>query len=509
MRRIALLAVVLLVLGAPRGGVAQSGGSPGLPPESAVHASVTWLFGDDDALHAPSEVRPASPAASVGDRPGYDGLTTGVASRFSGRENELLLGVSGAAPGFLRGISTRAELALALDLSVLGSRPTAPPVEDRGSALEVSFALGATRRPPQLTLRLLPLNADRLRVGWLELLAWGGEAGRGRDSPYAGARTAPRGAVLVTQAGPLRAELGVKTATFLEPVSGGPAVEEASYGGYAALEVRSGAFAVGMGAGRFEHGRVAGLREPPRAVTTGASVRASVGVGLATPRAPLSLGLEPATAVIDEPTEASGWVIGVEATTLVERLRSFDQPGRSVLEPARAVAVGGTLRTQWLETRVLAALRDPSFVMRSVPGVFDGLSLPAASAAQIDALAIASAGVRVRPWLEPGLSLGVRSPAAVMTASLDSLGQPTGATVVLYEPGDVELLPPGERPVPILESSAFLELRLSQLLTSVAFLGYRRDFNRAALLRMSNGAVARAFTDPGRLFYGLAARAVW
>jgi hypothetical protein len=508
MRWGALLAAMLVVLGVPRAAAAQGGGSPGLPPEPAVHPSVIWLFGDDDALHAPSDVRPASPAASVGDRAGYDGLATGAASRFSGRENELLLGVSAAAPGFLRGISTRAELALALDLAGLGSRPTAPLVEDRGSALEVSFMLGATREP-QLTVRLLPLNADRLRVGWLELLAWGGEAGRRRDSPYAGARTPPRGAMLITRAGVIRAEIGVKAAPFLEPVPGGPAVEEVSYGGYAALEVRSGAFAVGLGAGRFEHGRLAGLREPPRAVTTGASVRASVGVGLTTPRVPLSLGLEPTTEVVDEPTEVSGWVIGLEATTLVERLRSFDRPGRSVLEPARAVAVGGTLRTQWVETRVLVALRDPSFVMRSVPGVFDGLSLPAASAAQIDALAIASASVRIRPWLEPGVSFGVRSPAAVMTASLDSLGQPTGATVALYEPGDVELLPPGERPVPILESSAFLALRLSQLLTSVGFLGYRRDFNRAALSRMANGAVARAFTDPNRLFYGLAARAVW
>jgi hypothetical protein len=509
MKRLAVLAFVLVVFGFSRRAAGEGDAAPALRPELAVRSTVTWLFGDDDALHAPSDVRPASPAPSVGDRRGYDGIATGTASRFSGRENELEFGVSGAAPGFLHGISTRAELALALDLSTLGSRPTALAVEDRGSALEISFALGASRTPPELTLRLLPLNADRLRVGWLELLAWGGEAGRRRESPYLNARTPPRGAALVTRVGAVRAELGMKTANFLEPVPGGPAVEEASYGAYAVLEVRSGPFAVGVGAGRFEHGRVAALREPPRAVTTGASLRASVGVGLSIPRAPLSLGLEPAHDAVHEPDVASGWVVGIEATTLVERLRSFEQPGRSVLEPARAVALGATLRTRWLETRVLVALREPSFVMRSVPGVFDGLSLPATAAAQSDALASASASVAVRPWFEPGLSLGVRSPAAVMTASLDSLGQPTGATVVLHEPGDVELLPPGERPVPILEGGAFLGLRLSRLLTSVGFVGYRRDFNRSRLARMPNGAVARAFTDPNRLFYGLAARAVW
>jgi hypothetical protein len=504
-----ILVLVLVLVGVARPASAEGGVAPEVSPAPTARSSITWLFGDDDALHAPSDVRPASPAPSVGDRSGYDGLATGVASRFSGRENELLVGASGAAPGFLRGISTRAEVALGLELSGIGSRPGPLLVEDRGSALEVSFELGATRGSPRLALRLLPLNADRLRVGWLELLAWGGEAGQRRESPYADARTPPRGAMLVAGAGPFRAELGLKTATFLEPVPGGPAVEEASYGGYGVLEVRSGPLAVAIGAGRFEHGRLAGLLDPPRAVTTGASLRASVGVGLATPRAPFALGLEPTADVLADSDASSGWVGGFEATTLVERLRSFDQPGRSLLVPARAVAVTGTLRTSWVETRVLVALREPSFVMRSVPGVFEGSSVPSASVSQSDALSLVSASLRLRPWLEPGLSLGVRSPAAVMTASLDSLGQPTGATVVLYEPGHVELLPPGEGPVPIIEGCASLRLRLSHLLTSVAFLGYRRDFNHTRLARMPNGAVARAFTDPNRLFYGLAARAVW
>src|SRR5689334_22419691 len=83
------------------------------PEEPAsVHASVTWLFGDDDALHSPSDVRPVSPGPAIGDRAGYDDLTTGLDSRFTGRENELVLGVGSSAPGFVRGLGTRADLAL-------------------------------------------------------------------------------------------------------------------------------------------------------------------------------------------------------------------------------------------------------------------------------------------------------------------------------------------------------------------------------------------------------------
>lgn len=394
----------------------------------------------------------------------------------------------------------------------MGARPAPLVVEDRGSLLELSLALAPTKSPPRLALRLYPLAADRLRVGWLELLAWGGEVGPRRESPYASARTPPRGASLAVLARPIRAELGFKTATFLEPVPGGPAVEEASYGAYGALELRSGPLAVGVGVGRFEHGRLEGFGVTARAVTTGASARVSVGVGIREPRAPFGLGLEPRDAAVDDVEGAApsfGWIVGVEGTTLLERLRSFDEPGRSVLAPARAAALVATLRAGLLETRAAFALRDPAFVMRSVPGVFDGLTLPSAAATQNELLGIASAAARVTPWLEPGLSLGVRSPAAVMTATLDSLGQPSGATVVLYGPGDTELLPAGEAPVPVVETSASLGVRWSSLLRATGFVGYHRDFNRARLERTPDGAVARAFRDPDRVLYGLAARAVW
>jgi hypothetical protein len=507
-KRVLLLAA-LLALGSARRAAAETEAERSARAVGVTtRGNATWLFGDDDALHAASDARPASPAASVGDRSGYDGLGTGLDSRFTGRENELVLGVSGTAPGLFPGVSTRVEVALGLELAGLGARPAPLLAEDRGSELAFAVAFGEGRGALSLELRLLPLNADRLRVGWLEVAAWGGEAGTHSDSPYAGARTPPRGAALDLDAGAVRAELGVKTANFLEPVPGGPAVEEASYGVHARFEVRSGPFAFGAGVGRFEHGRVEGVRSPPRAVTTGASVRASLGVGIAAPRAPFGLGLEPSAAIVED-ERSSGWVVGMEAATLVERLRSFEQPGRTVLAPARAVVLAGAVRAGRVEARALVAFRDPAFVMRSVPGMFEGLTLPQASAAQSDVLALVSAAVRVCPWLEPGLSFGVRSPAAVMTASLDALGQPAGATLVAYAPGDVELLPVGEGPVPVLETTASLGVRASRLLGAVGFAGYRRDHNRARLERMPGGAVARAFTDPNRLFYGLAARAAW
>jgi hypothetical protein len=52
-------------------------------------------------------------------------------------------------------------------------------------------------------------------------------------------------------------------------------------------------------------------------------------------------------------------------------------------------------------------------------------------------------------------------------------------------------------------------LRLSALLETFAWLQYRRDFNRARLVASPSGALARGFSSPDRLGYGVALRATW
>lgn len=478
-----------------------------------LRTSLVWIWGDDDVLHAPADATPPSPGAGIGDRAGYDGLFEGFASRYSGRENRSEARLEGEAPGVLPGLTTRAGLALGLELGALGERPTPLLVADLGSFVEARWSLGGSRggREATLTLRLLPLNGDRERVGELESLAWGGAVGPRWESPYAAAAGPVRAGRLEVALGLVRAHVGVKTASFLEAQAAGPAVPETSYGVYGGVESRwSAPVAVALGFGHFEHGRLPGPAGSARATTSGVSLSLSFGVGLERPRPPVAFLSDGSPFDRMRPPPAlHAFALGLEAAHLVQRLESSDHPGESMLAPARAAAATAELRAGLLDLRAAFSLREPSFVMRNAPGVFPSQTVPRDAAEQPELALLTSVGLLFARGLAPSLSAGVLWPAAVMLETVDRQGQRVGGTLVVRGPGDVEGLPPGEAPVPVLDLRPGLELRLSRLLEIVGWLDYRRDFNRTRLVGTPDGTLARGFRSPVRLGFGLAARAVW
>jgi hypothetical protein len=154
-------------------------------------------------------------------------------------------------------------------------------------------------------------------------------------------------------------------------------------------------------------------------------------------------------------------------------------------------------------------LRDPEFVMRNVPGVFPGQTIPQTAQRDLEKTALVALGLVFSELFRADIALGLRLPAAVMTGTLDRLGQLTGATLVANGPGDVQLLPVGTVPVPIVDVRPSLEARLSSLLSAVTWVQYRRDYNRARFVPGVDGSVALGFADPDRVGYGVAARAAW
>jgi hypothetical protein len=147
--------------------------------------------------------------------------------------------------------------------------------------------------------------------------------------------------------------------------------------------------------------------------------------------------------------------------------------------------------------------------MRNVPGVFPGQSTPDAAQREVERTLLVSNALVPGELIRIELAFGVRFPAAIMTAALDRLGQPTGATLVLNDPGDVTPLPAGTVPVPVVDLRAALEVRVSALLTSVAWVQYRRDYNRTRLIAEAGELTTLGFSSPDRFGYGLAARASW
>ncbi len=500
------------------------------PPDETLSSggarvALVWIYGDDDAFSPSNATEPSSPAASIGDRPGYDSLAPGYRSRYTGRENRVELHVRGAAPGFVRSLETSAELALGIDASGLGASgdgASGAPVraEDLGSFVEARLALGshppanarrAELRPPALAIRLYPIDGDRERVGWLEALGWGGATGPRRESPYATARTAVRAARLSFDTSVLEGFAGFKTAGFTEPVSNAPATLETSYGFFAGVEARPiTLLRLAVAGGYFEHGVLEGAARGERATTAGGSARISLQRDMDQPRSPVTfLGHGDDPFRFEDAAPSGAFAFGAEVAAIVQRLGDFDRPGETTLSPARALALFGGARLGPFEFSAALLVRDPEFVMRNVPGVFPGQTLPHAAARDVERTLLVSPGLVFSELLRADIALGLRSPAAIMVGALDRLGQPTGATLVVNGPGDVELLPVGTVPVPIFDVRPSLEARLSTLLSAVGWLQYRRDYNRARLVPTANGSVVRGFADPDRFGYGVAARAAW
>jgi hypothetical protein len=348
-------------------------------------------------------------------------------------------------------------------------------------------------------------------MGELEALAWGGAVGPTWQSPYATATGPVRAGRLELVLGIARLHVGLKTASFLEPEPSGPAVPETSYGAYAGVASRwSAPVAIALGFGHFEHGRLPGPAGSPRATTSGVSLSVSFGRGLERPRPPVAfLGDGSPFDRLEAPPERHAFAVGLETAHLVQRLQAADHPGESVLAPARALAATAELRAGVLDLRAAFIVRDPSFVMRNAPGVFPAQSVPRAAAQEPELGILTSAGLLFPGGISPSLSAGVLWPGAVMLEAVDREGQSVGGTLIVRGPGDVEALPPGEPPVPVLDLRPALELRLSRLLEAVGWLDYRRDFNRTRLVSTPEGTLGRGFQSPERLGYGVAARAVW
>jgi hypothetical protein len=518
-RAVLAVALAALLRSAP-----ASAESPNAPTtEERARVALVWIFGDDDVFNPPDASEPPSPAANIGDRPGYDPIAPSYDSRYTGRENRFELRLEAAAPGLVPSLSTRAELALGIDASGFGDPGDGPHgdevrAEDLGSFVEIGVSLAPPPAKPAAAesdravhLRLYPIDGDIERVGWLEALAWGGATGVRRESPYASARGPVRAARLSLAVSPLVLFAGLKTATFLEPVSNAPAVEETSYGAYGGVAARPVRWLeLGIAGGVFEHGKLEGAARGTRATTAGGSARIVIQRGMPVPPSPVSfLGHGDDPFRYGGHFESGSFAFGGEIAALVQRVRDFERPGRTTLSPARAGALFGAARLGAFEPSVALLVRDPEFIMRNVPGVFPGQSTPQATQRELERTLLVSSAFAPTELVRIDVSFGLRFPAAIMSAALDRLGQPTGATLVLNDPGDVAPLPAGTVPVPVLDVRTALEVRLSALLSSVIWFQCRRDYNRTKLVVEAGEVTTLGFATPDRFGYGLAARAAW
>jgi hypothetical protein len=138
---------------------------------------LTWVFGDDDVLHQTGQAFPLSPDASIGDRRQYRLFFDNLNSRFAGRENLTHLVLYKKMPSFLKNLDTEASMVLRFDIGALArnTNNVNQALYDAGSYIRLFYH---TDKQPEGTegvgLTLYVLDTDRMRLGWLYDISWGG-----------------------------------------------------------------------------------------------------------------------------------------------------------------------------------------------------------------------------------------------------------------------------------------------------------------------------------------------
>lgn len=493
---------ILLVSSPTLLGSARAAAEPSQGVEPQPSFRLVWLFGDDDVLQAAESSRPPSPSSAAGDRSGYDPLIRDLRGRFSGRENLVLLDARAEAPAFVPGLHTHATLALGVDLHAATEGAERSAFIDRGSHLELEQRWSSSR----LSLRLYPLDGDVERAGESEALAFGGAVGERRDSPYREAIAPPRALRLTFHTSGLEVFVSSKTATFLEPAPNGTALAVTNYGVIAGVTSDVGDHVrLGVGGGHFEHGRLRVTDvDGPGATTSGVALRVAFGVGVREPPSAFAFGPEPVAPRDAVGFMPPGFALGAEWVALGMRRARFERPSETRLSPARGGALLGATRMGVFEARFAALYRDPELVMRNAGGVFPGLTLPLAAVTKPELSFLLAPRVLLHPAVAAGVGLSAQLPAAVMSFAWDRAGNPSGASLVVRRPGDLELLPPGYEAVPVFEIRPALDLHLSTVLSLSAWLSYRRDGNRTRFANDFGGSSARGFANPDFFGYGVA-----
>ncbi len=492
---------------------------------------ITWTFGDDDVTKPSGEALPFSPKSSVGDRPQYRLFYEGLNSRFAGRENLTHLVLYRKMPGFIEGVDTEAALVMRVDMDRLSGRNATfnSTFYDAGSYLRVLYKTGKTPdglRNTGVDLTFFPLDTDRMRLGYLYAISWGGTAQSINESIFPRLNgTAP--GVKAQLTGPnYYAYVGLKTAQISEPqaqTGDGANTEftrvlETNYGFLGGFGVDfTDNVRLDGGAGYFEQGRF----EPQgllgkRVYTMGGSGRVVVHDGMPVPASvdfQLYRNDPSAPMVMFRPETyragATTWAIALEGTRLMQNLADFERPDATKLQPATAGAISGTVKTGYLRVQATGLYRDLAFVVKNQPGFIPFTTMPkGAELSPETSFAVTFDYFLKDLHLTPSLGGGVQVPATFTSVADSSVGGQIGRTVVVRQQGNISILPDGKSRVPIVQGRAAVRWDLSNLLASIVWVQVSQDNNGTRLAKAADGTnQLRTFVQPTFIGYGISMQA--
>jgi hypothetical protein len=213
-------------------------------------------------------------------------------------------------------------------------------------------------------------------------------------------------------------------------------------------------------------------------------------------------------AIIFKPEEYTAgkttWAVSLEGSQLAQNLKDFDRTGATKLQPARAAALQGNIKSGFLRGSLAAIYRDLPFVLRNQPSFIPFETLPKQAKTGNELFIAGAADYYIKALrLTPGLGAGLQFPATFSSKSVDSSSAPIERTVVVRQQGNLAILPVNRTAVPIVQARFSLKIDISSILSAIAWVQYARDNNATFVERdPSEGTVAlRSFIKPD--FVGL------
>jgi hypothetical protein len=507
-------------------GARAAGMAPINPSGNFMDTRLTWAFGDDDFLHGTGELLPLSPKFSIGDRQQYRLFFDNLNSRFAGRENLTHLVMYKKMPGFIPRLTTEAAVVMRFDLAALAANTgnVNQALYDSGSYLRVFYNTNSSKEKEGLSAVFFPLDTDRMRLGYLYEISWGGTDARIRQSIFPRIQGSSPGLKLQFESEQFYAFLGFKTATIVQPqqvLKGGQETDievvrvgEANYGflgGFGVDPLPNLRFDAGGGffqQGKFDLEDVRGKN----VYTFGGSARVVVHDNMPVP-ASVDFALyknDPSNPqIIFKPEKYEpgkiAWSGSLEGSVIRQQLKDFETAGQTRQETGLAAALQGVVKAGYLRGSLTGIFRNLTFINRNVPGFVPFETIPKDATTTPELFAAAALDYHFDSLhLTPGIGGGIQFPSTFQSEAKDA-----SRTIVIRSQGNESILPFGFNRSPIIQARASLRWDLSDFLGVVAWVQFVRDNNGTLIVRDGREGTAslRVFQSPNQLGLGTSVQA--
>ncbi len=504
---------------------------PGATGKGFMDTRLTWTFGDDDFLNKTGQLLPLSPTFSIGDRSQYRLFFDNLNSRFAGRENLTHLVLYKKMPSFIPRLTTEASLVLRFDIAALAANTGAlnQALYDSGSFLRVFYNTNANKEKEGISAVFFPLDTDRVRLGYLYDITWGGTAASINQSIFPRIQGAAPGAKIQYDHEKFYVYGAFKTANIVQPQqvlqgSGGETeaevvrVAETNFGflGGGGVDVTQN-FRFDLGTGYFQQGKFDLEDVRGKSVYTyGGSARVIVHDKMPVPQS-IDFQLyrnDPNNPMVlfrkEQYTPGQvAWSGSLESNVLRQNLKNFDASGSTKEQTALALAAQLVGKIGYARGSITGIYRDLKYVVRNVPGFIPFETLPKNSTSDPELFGAVAVDYYIeKARLTPQLGGGLQMPATFNSVFSDG-GIQASRTIVVRQQGNESILPYNTGRTPIIQARASLKWDLSDFMSAVLWGQFVRDNNGTLVVRDPNEGTAslRVFQKPNRIGVGLALQA--